>query len=300
MDQLTKSLTINPLPHYTIQVLDETMSPCIHIPDKLNVLLIEKGHVTFTINAKKFSTMSPLIICINETETLTFSRYENIKGVLLTFHPSAINEKFNFTNARHFDHNFSTDDIEDMLHLSIFFKRYDTYMGQIRISNIALNEVKEYISQLTTHAKRMYQVNPLLKQLVIYIEDLVKTNSSLADAMITDASFEMKDVLFYLHSNYKEKITIPQLSKHFHVNRTTLSDRFYEATGETIITYLNKQRINMSAVLLRESVLPISDVSAEVGFNDTAYFAKLFKKYIHHTPTEYRLRYQSLCQMDKP
>ena len=121
----------------------------------------------------------------------------------------------------------------------------------------------------------------------------------LSESLITETSFEVKDVLLYLHNNYKQKITIPDLSRHFHVNRTTLSDRFYEATGETIITYLNKHRINLSAIFLRESTLSISDIADEVGFNDTAYFAKLFRKYMHHTPSGYRQRYYALSQLHK-
>ena len=120
---------------------------------------------------------------------------------------------------------------------------------------------------------------------------------SVSNAIIAETSFEVKDVLLYLHDNCKHKITIPKLSKQFHVNRTTLSDRFFEATGETIITYLNKYRINLAAIMLRETNYSISNIAEEVGFNDTAYFAKLFKKYMLHTPSGYRQHYVSLCHI---
>ena len=49
--------------------------------------------------------------------------------------------------------------------------------------------------------------------------------------------------------------------------------------------------------MLRETNHSISVIAEEVGFNDTAYFAKLFKKYMLHTPSGYRQHYFSLCQV---
>ena len=51
--------------------------------------------------------------------------------------------------------------------------------------------------------------------------------------------------------------------------------------------------------MLRESNYSISDIAEKVGFNDTAYFAKLFKKYMLHTPSGYRQQYVTLCQEQK-
>lgn len=235
-----------------------------------------------------------MVLCINETENLCITSGKDFRGKVLSFHPSILNASFNFETVRYFDHNFSADDIETALKLSVFFTRTDNYIGQVKSSEPALLQLQKYLTLLEKNNATNYGVNTPIYSIITYIGHLVKINELLSKSIISTASLEMHDVLLYLHNNYKEKITIPQLSKKFHVNRTTLSDRFYEATGETIITYLNKQRINMATIMLRDTTLSISDIASDVGFNDTAYFAKLFKKYIHHTPSEYRQRYQSL------
>ena len=265
--------------------------------DKLSILFIESGYGTAKINNEVFDFTAPSVICINETEHLHLKKSSLLKGKILTFSPSTVREYFTFENLRNFDHCFTPDDIGIVIYLSIFFQRFPQYIGYLPIS-------KDYQMQLDGQLKQLLvadpsQVSTILIDMVSSIKKLLQANMSISNIIIQETAFEVKDVLLYLHNHCKEKITIPKLSKQFHVNRTTLSDRFFEATGETIITYLNKYRINLATILLRESTYSIANIAEEVGFNDTAYFAKLFKKYMLHTPSGYRQRYVLLCQAHK-
>ena len=67
--------------------------------------------------------------------------------------------------------------------------------------------------------------------------------------------------------------------------------KFQKATGMTIISYLTKLRINVAALLLKDTFLPVSEVIDRVGFNDITHFGRMFKKYIGTSPTEYRQKY---------
>lgn len=265
----------------------------------LSVVIIEKGIGSVLINEQVISIASPMIICLNETERLHFTSASNLMGKVISFHPSVIKDYFTLENIRTLDHSFSVEDIRYIMSLSIFFRRSKNYVGHLSTSEPVLKHLNKLLETILGVAEQPLLLSLRLSELLTYIEHLVKTYSILSESLIAETSFEVKDVLLYLHNNYKQKITIPDLSRHFHVNRTTLSDRFYEATGETIITYLNKHRINLSAILLRESTLSVSDIADEVGFNDTAYFAKLFRKYMHHTPSGYRQRYYALSQLHK-
>ena len=270
---------------------------CYH--NKLALFFIEGGQASFHINNETISINGPSIICLNETEQLVLTKSNNLQGKILSFSPTSIRDYFTFENIRTFDHCFSPDDINIALLLSIFFQRFSYYNGCISISEPSLKQFDKLLDQLIQATNYGYTASNMLIEILSYAKRLVQTNMSLANVIITETSFEVKDVLLYLHNNCKQKITIPILSKQFHVNRTTLSDRFFEATGETIITYLNKYRINLAAIMLRETNHSISNIAEEVGFNDTAYFAKLFKKYMLHTPSGYRQHYFSLCQVHK-
>ncbi len=270
-----------------------------NIANELRVFIVEKGSVTGQLNGNEVTYRAPMIVCLNEKDAFTISESNKLNGKVLSFHPSIFSEYFDYDNVRSLEHSFSADDIKIILELSIFFSRYQGYNGEVKTSEPVIKQLLNMIEALPLGSEHPSSMSNRLLEIIAYIHRLVKTNSILSSAVIAETSFEVKDVLLYLHNNYKNKITIPELSKHFHVNRTTLSDRFYEATGETIITYLNKHRINLSAILLRESKLCVSDIADEVGFNDTAYFAKLFRKYMNHSPSGYRERYYALTQQHK-
>lgn len=272
----------------TIHPLEEEFSN----PNALNIIFIYSGYGMGKINGISFDYQPSSIICINETECLTLHKSNRFEGKILTFSPSVIRKSFNFENIRHYDHSFTAEDIGLVLYLSIFFQRFPSYIGYLTASGSVMQEVDKMLKVLSS-CHEDYLPHKLI-ELIVCLKKLVQTSLSVSTAIITETSFEIKDILLYLHTHCHQKITIPNLSKQFHINRTTLSDKFLEATGSTIITYLNKYRINLAAIMLRESHLSISAIAEEVGFNDTAYFSKLFKKYMFHTPSGYRHRYFSL------
>lgn len=52
--------------------------------------------------------------------------------------------------------------------------------------------------------------------------------------------------------------------------------------------YLNKFRVEKAARYLKESDYTITEIALKVGFEDSNYFSKIFKKYMGKTPREYK------------
>lgn len=281
---------------FSVKTIDQ-YDTIFQFADSLSIILISSGEGTGQINSSSFEYSGPTAICLNEKDELRLTKSANFEGKILNFSPSAIKPYFDFENTRHFAHGFSTQDIRLVIYLSIFYKRSREYHGNLIVPEETMIKLQTLLKELLKCTPNT--ISSILIEMLMPLKELQDKNLSAADVIISDTSFEVKDVIMYIHNNCKQKITIPRLSKEFHVNRTTLSDKFYEATGETIITYLNKYRINLAAIMLRESPTSISTIAEEVGFNDTAYFAKLFKKYMFHTPSGYRARYMSLCQVNK-
>jgi AraC family L-rhamnose operon regulatory protein RhaS len=100
-----------------------------------------------------------------------------------------------------------------------------------------------------------------------------------------------KNILAYLHNNYMDKITLDQLASIFTTNRTTLNNEFLKATKVSIIDYLITLRINLAAAMLRDTLLPISEIMERVGFHDSSHFWRTFKKHTSLSPKEYREKY---------
>jgi AraC family L-rhamnose operon regulatory protein RhaS len=67
-----------------------------------------------------------------------------------------------------------------------------------------------------------------------------------------------------------------------------LNELFRKATGDTVISYLIKLRIELAASMLRDTGMPIKEIGCRVGFDDTANFGRTFKKLKGCSPKQYR------------
>jgi YesN/AraC family two-component response regulator len=47
----------------------------------------------------------------------------------------------------------------------------------------------------------------------------------------------------------------------------------------------------MASIMLRETMLPISEILNRVGINDNVHFSRMFKKHMGYTPSGYREKY---------
>jgi hypothetical protein len=72
------------------------------------------------------------------------------------------------------------------------------------------------------------------------------------------------------------------------MNPFRFSRCFKKETGFTFQEYLVRLRIKEALRLLDNPNASITDISFTVGFNDTSYFSRTFKKYLNHSPSEFR------------
>lgn len=99
---------------------------------------------------------------------------------------------------------------------------------------------------------------------------------------------QLRPVLQYVDEHYNQKITLEQLAAMANVSRHHLCRLFKSMTGMPPIEYINHLRINAAMKLLQQHRLPVSEVALIVGFTDSNYFSRLFKKYKNMSPTSVR------------
>lgn len=94
----------------------------------------------------------------------------------------------------------------------------------------------------------------------------------------------------YIDTHYFEPLSLTTLSKQFYLSPSYLSALFSQSIGITFSDYLERIRMEQSAVLLRTTGRTISEIADAVGYKSSRYFCRLFKTYYACTPTEYRQR----------
>ena len=92
----------------------------------------------------------------------------------------------------------------------------------------------------------------------------------------------------YIRENYARDLTLEEVAQAVHISPYYLSHLFKEELGVTFIGYLTKVRIEQAKILLLETNLTIQQISYMVGYQDSSYFTKVFKKLEGRTPTQFR------------
>jgi transcriptional regulator GlxA family with amidase domain len=70
--------------------------------------------------------------------------------------------------------------------------------------------------------------------------------------------------------------------------------RFKLATGMAPLEYVHTVRLEESKHLLETTTEPIEEVAQAVGYDDAAFFARLFRRKVNLTPAQYRRRFGGL------
>ncbi len=99
---------------------------------------------------------------------------------------------------------------------------------------------------------------------------------------------QITQIQIWLQDNYHREILFPQIAERFGMSIRTLNRRFKTALGQTPLEYLQEIRINTAKDLLKTSNLSISEIADKIGYDDTGYFTRLFKKHLSTTPNAYR------------
>lgn len=92
----------------------------------------------------------------------------------------------------------------------------------------------------------------------------------------------------YIREHMMENITVAEIAENLHFNPQHLMRVFKKKTGLSIMEYTTQFRMDAAKTILKDSNLPIRDISAMVGYSDYAYFTRVFHKEVGQSPTQYR------------
>ncbi|KIR02712.1 DNA-binding response regulator, AraC family [Lachnospiraceae bacterium TWA4] len=94
-------------------------------------------------------------------------------------------------------------------------------------------------------------------------------------------------ILEYIYNHYNEQIKLEDLAKLTFCTESHISREFKKHTGQTIISYIHKVRIEKSVSLMEDKKLSIQDAADAVGYQNLNHFYRYFKQYMGETPAAY-------------
>ena len=98
------------------------------------------------------------------------------------------------------------------------------------------------------------------------------------------------ETITHMRRNLSQSIALEDLINISGMSRTNYIRIFEAATGTSPISYLIKLRIEEASRLLRTSDRSVTEIGFDVGFSDSNYFSRQFRKLQGESPREYRKR----------
>ena len=104
----------------------------------------------------------------------------------------------------------------------------------------------------------------------------------------SEAQRLVRHAMAYLHEHYAEPISRQDLARHVNMAEDYLTSCFHKEVGIAPIAYLNRYRINQARLLLKQGESSVADIAAAVGFSDSGYFSRVFRREVGMSPEAYR------------
>lgn len=92
----------------------------------------------------------------------------------------------------------------------------------------------------------------------------------------------------YIKANYMYDISMPDAAKSMNYSETYFSKLFKQCFQKNFTAYLTEYRVEEAKRQLQQPTVNVKDVGKAVGYGDSNYFTKVFRRITGMSPTEYR------------
>ena len=136
-------------------------------------------------------------------------------------------------------------------------------------------------------------------QVVLQFKDVLSDDQTAASVQRAFAGAEtipqptsqlVKMALAYIQQHYARTLSRAEIAATVGVSEDYLSRIFAKETGVSPWEYLNRYRVQQAKRVLRETQKNVTWIAAQVGFEDPAYFSRVFQRIVGCSPREYRTR----------
>jgi len=125
----------------------------------------------------------------------------------------------------------------------------------------------------------------------LYDLDRISSHFAIFEGQRKHGDQNILKIQYFLEKNYNQRITLNQLVDEFNLSKRTLGRKFKEKTGNTIVEYLQRIRIEKAKKLLEATSDRVFEIAMDCGYEDITFFSLIFKKYVGITPNIYRKKF---------
>lgn len=251
-----------------------------HYHDQFEIYYLINGERNYFINQRSYHVKKGDLVLINKNilhKTTTIDKMNSAhERILLQFKESI------FKNMQ-----------AEMESLNLF-KIFSEKENVLSLNPDQQLWLEEHLFKLTAEnakdnkEEKLYYLKLLIAELLIFIKRIANKSAAQNLKYPDEKHKNISQVAAYINDNYQQKLSLKILADHFNYSSAYLSRAFKEVTGFNFVEYKNNVRIKEASKLLQQTKLSVTEISAEVGFNNITHFGRIFKEFTDLSPLEYR------------
>ena len=246
-----------------------------HYHEDLEIVTIKEGSMAYSVNGHTIVLHKGDTIVVNSNQ-IHFSMSldgQLAKYVIFVVHPSILMSSVTVEME-------SIRPIIDNADLPFMRFRYiNNYTEDMYKLMIDLSDYKHNAFEVTKRLFLMWDI--IMKKTEDYGPRPTDTNYD-------PRMMSFKTMLHFLNVNYKEAITLEDISSVGNVSKSQCNNLFNQYVGESPINYLMHVRSRKVAEYLRAGTMPLGQIAELTGFNGTSYMSETFRKFFGQSPRDYR------------
>jgi YesN/AraC family two-component response regulator len=242
----------------------------LHWHNELQMTWVFEGELEYYIDGDRFKLTSDKIIFVNSNQlhsSKTINRDAKTLCINFTldfFHPLTL-EKYILPLIK--NHSFSYHLLKlkpyRVAHLEKFLNWKNETIGYFSVMN--------FLSQT--------------------FEDILDEFENIENKKYDEEIDIFQNMISFVHNNYSDQLTVNEIAVHALINKNRCTSIFKKYTKMSPIKYLNSYRLYIAKNMIIHTDKPISEISADVGYNQISYFIEQFRSNYGLSPLKYRNKF---------
>ncbi|MDU7147828.1 MAG: response regulator [Clostridium sp.] len=177
-------------------------------------------------------------------------------------------------------------------------KEADIYIVSLALQNLVekmLNKIKNeygYLNKLFLYDnydefyKKKYDTNEMI---IKDFEEIISEFLNLfGNFKVAYKGVIIRQACQYVVKNIDNDVSLSHVSNELNISKNYFCALFKNETGENFLTFVTRTKMERAKILLKNDNMKVYEVCDYLGYNDTTYFTRIFKKYSNMTPYEYK------------
>ncbi|MDR3542105.1 MAG: PocR ligand-binding domain-containing protein [Desulfosporosinus sp.] len=159
------------------------------------------------------------------------------------------------------------------------------------ISRVAVEGGADLSVILEQNSLYYLELNKITKseEICLWSKDMLETFMNLININRDQKNLQaIQKAAEYMRENFRNKITIEDIAQVVYLSPCYVSRIFKQGLGCTLMEYLTQIRVEKAKTMLKNPKYNVMQVAEESGFEDPAYFTRVFKKLEGITPSRFK------------